>query len=423
MNLDGEWRARRADDDLRREAVGLDHDDSEWDTVAVPGHWQSSPAFATSDGPLLYRHRFELDAVPDGRRQFVTLDGVFYQADVWLDGAYLGDPEGYFFPHTFEITGLSRLGSEHVLAVEVACAPQRDRTAKRNITGLFQHWDCADPAWNPGGLWRSVHVHTTGPVRIDRLRVLCRDVNETRAHLRLRARLDAAGQHSVVIRTLVDGVEAASQETPLAQGTNEVAWTVDVEDPRLWWPWSMGDPAADDGHRRGRRRRAAERPARRAHRPARGGPAELGVLDQRRADVHQGGMPRTHPDGARRGEPGRGARRRRRRPRRRGSTSCASSATSAVPSCTTPPTSWGCWCGRTSRCSGSTPARSASRPCARPARPSTCSATTRRSSPGARTTSRWRSTTIAPRRSVTRPPSTSSTSSCRRGTRASSIAG
>lgn len=241
MNLDGMWRAREADDDLRREAVGLDHDDSDWASVAVPGHWRSSAAFADSDGPLLYRHRFELDALPEGRRQFVTLDGVFYQADVWLDGAYLGDPEGYFFPHTFEVTGLSRLGSEHVLAVEVACAPQRQRTAKRNITGVFQHWDCADPSWNPGGLWRSVWVHATGPVRIDRLRVLCRDANEARAHLRLHARLDADEQRTVIVRTLVDGVEAAAQETSLAQGSNEVAWTVDVDDPRLWWPWSMGD--------------------------------------------------------------------------------------------------------------------------------------------------------------------------------------
>jgi beta-galactosidase/beta-glucuronidase len=52
-----------------------------------------------------------------------VLDGIFYQADVWFDGAYLGDPEGYFFPHSFDVTQLARLGDEHVLAVEVACTP------------------------------------------------------------------------------------------------------------------------------------------------------------------------------------------------------------------------------------------------------------------------------------------------------------
>ena len=29
-------------------------------------------------------------------------------------------------------------------------------------------------------------------------------------------------------------------EHPLAAGPNEVEWTVTVDEPRLWWPWSLG---------------------------------------------------------------------------------------------------------------------------------------------------------------------------------------
>ena len=43
-------------------------------------------------------------------------------------------------------------------AIEVTCTRPSDRTAKRNITGVFQHWDCLDPDWNPGGIWRPVRV-------------------------------------------------------------------------------------------------------------------------------------------------------------------------------------------------------------------------------------------------------------------------
>ena len=246
MELSGAWRACIADDDVRREGVGLDHDDTAWAEVAVPGHWRSTPAFAVSDGPLLYRHRFHLDAPAEGRRRFVTLDGVFYQADVWLDGAYLGDPEGYFFPHSFDITDLSRLADDHVLAIEVSCSQQRQRTAKRNITGSLQHSDTIDPSWNPGGLWRPVHIDDTGAVRIDRLRVLCRDANDARAHLRLHARLDADASRTVVIRTSVDGVVRAEHTQPLAQGLNEVDWNLDVNDPQLWWPWSLGEQHLTD---------------------------------------------------------------------------------------------------------------------------------------------------------------------------------
>ncbi len=241
VELSAEWRACLADDDVRRDGVGLDHDDHLWPTVAVPGHWRSHDEFASSDGPLLYRNRFHQEAPADGRRRFVTLEGVFYQADVWLDGAYLGDPEGYFFPHSFDITDLSRLATDHVLAIEVSCSPQRNRTAKRNITGSLQHSDMLDPDWNPGGLWRPVRVDDTGPVRIDRLRVLCRDANDTRAHLRLHARLDADAQRAVVVRTKVDGHIVAEQSRSLAKGLNEVDWTLDVRDPQLWWPWTMGD--------------------------------------------------------------------------------------------------------------------------------------------------------------------------------------
>lgn len=246
VDLSGQWYANVADDELRRNAVGLDYDDREWPLVEVPSHWRHVDAFAGNDDALIYRKRFDLMAAPAGQRHFVTFDGVFYQADVWLDGAYLGDPEGYFFPHSFDITSLSRLANEHVLAVEVACPPQRNRKAKRTITGVFQDWDAMDPTWNPGGLWRPVHIDTTGPVRIDRCRVLCRDVNDTRAHLRLHARLDSDIARTVRVRTRVDGVLLDQHEQSLAGGLNEVDWNLDVNDPKLWWPWTLGDQELTD---------------------------------------------------------------------------------------------------------------------------------------------------------------------------------
>ena len=86
---------------------------------------------------------------------------------------------------------------EHLLAVEVTCAPPADRTAKRNITGVFQHWDCLDPDWNPGGIWRPVRIDETGPVRISRLRTLCREATDERAVVGFRAVLDAADATTV----------------------------------------------------------------------------------------------------------------------------------------------------------------------------------------------------------------------------------
>ncbi len=238
MDLSGVWRVELADDDLRRDGVELHTDDSYWADIVVPGHWQSTPKFAASDGPLLYRKHFEMPAPAEHERRWVVFDGLCYQADVWLDGAYLGDPEGYFFPHAYDITELSRLGDAHVLAVELSCSAQSGPKNRRNITGVLQGG--IDATWNPGGLWRPVRVESTGSVRIDKLRVLCRDVNEARAHVRFHGRLDSAQARTVHVHTYIDGEPVAASEHSLAHGLNELDWNVDIEEPRLWWPWSLG---------------------------------------------------------------------------------------------------------------------------------------------------------------------------------------
>lgn len=247
MELTGTWRAAVADDDLRRTWHEDGFDDSAWEAVTVPGHWRSTPAFAEVDGPLLYRRSFDAMGPAEGRRAWLTFDGLFYQGDAWLDGGYLGDTEGYFAPHTFEVTDALRVRGEHHLAVEVTCTPQTDPTAKRNITGVFQHWDCLDPDWNPGGVWRPVRVTETGPVRVARLRALCREAMPERAVLVLRATLDSDGARTVSLRSTLGDLEHVADQ-PLAAGANEVEWTLTVDRPALWWPRALGDATLQDLH-------------------------------------------------------------------------------------------------------------------------------------------------------------------------------
>ena len=125
-----------------------------------------------------------------GRPSFLTLDGVFYFGDIWLDGDYLGATEGYFFPHAFETTEAARTARRACARRGGRVPAERDRTAKRTITGVFSHWDNLDPEWNPGGIWRPVRIVETGPVRIKWLRVLCREANEERGRLSLEVTLD-----------------------------------------------------------------------------------------------------------------------------------------------------------------------------------------------------------------------------------------
>jgi beta-mannosidase len=254
MDLGGMWSAAPSDDELRRRLADPDLDDTGWACLTVPGHWQSDAAFAGVDGPIAYRRRFEHDRPEEGKRAFVTFDGVFYQTDVWLDGEYVGDTEGYFFPHTFEVTSLLSARRDHLLAVEVTCNRQTDLRAKRNLTGVFQHWDCIDPAWNPGGIWAPVRLHETGPVRIRRLKVLCHDATAETATLELEAELDTVTPTEVTVSTEVRREGSPAQAAnrvdshSLAAGDNRVRWRIGVDRPDLWWPHALGEQPLYEVH-------------------------------------------------------------------------------------------------------------------------------------------------------------------------------
>ena len=371
--------------------VGLDFDDDDWAEVAVPGHWRTTPPFADNDGPLLYRTRFELDPAPEGSAPLAsTLDGIFYQADVWLDGAYLGDPEGYFFPHTLRghraVAPRRRARAGRRGGLPAAAQPH----AKRNITGVFQHWDCIDPTGTraaSGGRCasrRPGRCASTAAGAVPRRQRHARPPAPARPARQRRGRAPCACARRSTA-SLLD-----QHEQSLAGGAQRGRVDARRRRPAAVVAVDARRPAAE---RRRRSRsssttRSSDTPHACAPGCARWRCSDWVVHGQRRAAVPQGRQPGADAHGARR----RHARRARAAtsswPARPGSTCSACTPTSPGPSCTTPPTSWACCCGRTSRCSGATPARSASRPCARPARPSTCSATTRRSPCGARTTSR-----------------------------------
>jgi len=248
VSLSGEWYAHASEQDLARTFAEVELDDDTWERVTVPHHWRAEPAFAESDGPLLYRRSFRHTAADaqQSRRWFLELDGIFYYGDIWLDGEYLGATEGYFARHAFEVTQPLQEREEHVLAIEVACPPQLDRTAKRTITGGYWQSPTLDRSLNPGGIWKPVRLAASGPVRIDHARVLCVEASVERGRLVCNVTLDAATEtrdtrlHAVV-RGPQDAVLLDAWRTvTLAVGTNELEWTLAVDDPPRWWPRAFG---------------------------------------------------------------------------------------------------------------------------------------------------------------------------------------
>ncbi len=235
ISLSGTWKVRAAEEATRRRVGDIDLADNDWADIEVPGLWRSRDVLADTDA-VLYRRHFELGELAEDRRRWLAIDGLCYQGDVWFDGAYLGDTEGYFVEHNFEITQATRLSSQHLLAIEANCETPSDRTEKRNITGVLQHSDSLDQNLNPGGLWRDVRIEETGPIKIDDLRILVLEADEDRAIIRLGGVLDSAITTNVEVLTHIvrndDSIEH-TQDIVLARGRNEIEWHVAVEKPDL----------------------------------------------------------------------------------------------------------------------------------------------------------------------------------------------
>ena len=239
MDLTGTWRVAPADEELRRTFHDVGFDDESWTEIPVPGHWTDEPELR-NETSVLFRRTFD-HALPeaDDGRSWLELDGVCYQGDVWLDGSYLGDTEGYFVRHAFDVTDELRARDSHVLALEVNCLPGGADAKRRSLLGIFEGENQMVPAGNPGGIWAPVRLRHTGPVRIENVRAICEQATTAQAVVAIRAMLVTPAPRSVRLVTEIAGVNHEAEHT-VAAGHNEVEWRVTIPDPDLWWPHSLG---------------------------------------------------------------------------------------------------------------------------------------------------------------------------------------
>lgn len=281
LELNGPWRFAPAHNGGGH-AQGYadpDFDDSSWEAVRPP-HLEHSTAERDT---LWYRHRFTLDpgapfrpGLAPAERALLRLGGAFYRSHVWLNGRELGGHEGYFQPFGFDVSECLRPG-ENVLAVRcrfpIEAGSFKRKTA---VAGVFADWDCKPypsalypnlpppSEWSvPIGLWRPVTLVKTGPVLIESLNVFPR-VDEPRWPPTPGAPGASACLLNVVAQLRNLTPEPRECELNLwvephnfeGGGSAHGRWTIplaglerkelrlvlNLPGPRLWFPWTHGDP-------------------------------------------------------------------------------------------------------------------------------------------------------------------------------------
>lgn len=153
LNLNPSWKYSRGDD---AGAARPAYDDSAWERVGLP-HSFSIPYFMSKDfyvGYGWYRREVDLTAKQLKKKIFLEFDGVFQEAEVFVNGVRAGSHVGGYTGFSIDITLQARKG-RNVIAVRVNNLWHPDR-APRAGEHVFS-----------GGIYRNVRLVLKSPAYID----------------------------------------------------------------------------------------------------------------------------------------------------------------------------------------------------------------------------------------------------------------
>ncbi len=202
--------------------------------------------------PWWYRNEFEVPASYHGKTVWLAFRGINYRADIWINGKKVAGSDqvvGAFRRYEFDVTEFVRSGAKNVMAVEVS-AP---RANELGITWV--DWNPTPPDKDMG-LWQEVVLSASGAVAVrrpaveTRLNLPARD----KAYLTVRAELQNTS-NALVKGTLLGKILGGSAPIEFSQTFQlnagehrsvtiapETAAGLNLANPRLWWPYQMGEP-------------------------------------------------------------------------------------------------------------------------------------------------------------------------------------
>jgi exo-1,4-beta-D-glucosaminidase len=213
---------------------------------------QDMPATSPYAVPWWYRKEFEVPKQFKGKTVWLGFRGINYRGEIWINGKKVAGSDevvGAYRRYEFDVTKFVHEGAKNVVAVAVS-APQAGDLA---IT--FVDWNPTPPDKDMG-LWQEVVLSDSGPVSVRHAFVDSKlDLPPgDEAHLTVRAELHNTSNEPVkgTLRGKIAGgaspvefsqsVELAANEKKEVVITPQTATSLNLKNPRLWWPYQMGEP-------------------------------------------------------------------------------------------------------------------------------------------------------------------------------------
>jgi beta-galactosidase len=235
--INDHWRFHKGD---TLNAQNADFDDISWRIVNIPHDWAIegpfSPQNASATGYLpggigWYRKKLSIPDYQKNRKYTLIFDGAYQNAEVWINGHYLGRrPYGYSSFY-YDVSDFITSGEENVIAVKL------------------DHSIVSDSRWYTGnGIYRNVWLQTTNKIHVDTWGTFVTTptvlTDSALVAIQVSMRNDVNTPQTVEICSIVlnnEGVECGNvkRTVQLQAGKDSMLhFTHEIVNPRLWSPES-----------------------------------------------------------------------------------------------------------------------------------------------------------------------------------------
>ena len=243
QNLNGLWKFQYARN-LAEAPDGFEAEDFDckgWEDIRVPAHIQmegyDKPQYVNVQYPWDGHEAIEPGEIPtqfnpvasyvkyftvpenmQGKRLFVSFQGVESGFALWCNGSYVGYSEDTFTPSEFELTSYLKEG-ENKLAVQV-------------FKWTSGSWCEDQDFFRFSGIFRDVYLYSIPDTHVSDIRIKT-ILNDTYDRGNLEIVLEAIGNGKAELILTRQGEEAARTEVELKDGQSTVV-ELTIEQPALW---------------------------------------------------------------------------------------------------------------------------------------------------------------------------------------------
>ena len=243
QNLNGLWKFQYARN-LAEAPAGFEAEDFDckgWEDIRVPAHIQmegyDKPQYVNVQYPWDGHEAIEPGEIPtqfnpvasyvkyftvpenmQGKRLFVSFQGVESGFALWCNGTYVGYSEDTFTPSEFELTSYLKEG-ENKLAVQV-------------FKWTSGSWCEDQDFFRFSGIFRDVYLYSIPDTHVSDIRIKT-ILNDTYDRGNLEIVLEAIGNGKAELILTRQGEEAARTEVELKDGQSTVV-ELTIEQPALW---------------------------------------------------------------------------------------------------------------------------------------------------------------------------------------------